>query len=354
MKVGTSPEGMIERALLALNQVPVPIPDTLFTAGLARSIMAATKFGIFDLLAEGPNTVAAIAAGANLNSSATAKLLHVLLAAGYVESLDDNLQQFRLSALSKRWLVSTSAVSVAPFVLFNYENWKIIEHFETYLQTGEGLDFHAHYGPEEWKRYQRAMAAVAGSLAKETAAKLPAPPNPRKMLDIGGGHCRYAVEMCRRHKTLSAVVFDLPSAVEAAAPLLAEQGMGDRVLHIEGDATAADFGETLYDVVFMAQLAHHLIEDQNRDLAKRVARALKRDGVFAIWEQIAIHAPSEAKRRDRKLGTILDLFFGASSASGTWSIAQIQSWLTEAGLKALKPVALLRGPGTFMVCGRKV
>jgi hypothetical protein len=51
------------------------------------------------------------------------------------------------------------------------------------------------------------------------------------MLDIGGSHGYHSVVICRRHPGLRSVVLDLPQAIRHAAPLLADEGMGDRVVH---------------------------------------------------------------------------------------------------------------------------
>ena len=109
------------------------------------------------------------------------------------------------------------------------------------------------------------------------------PSGARDVLDIGGSHGYYSVALCRRHEGLRSVVLDLPEAVERA-PLLAAEDMGDRVVHRAGNAVEADLGTEAYDLIFTANLVHHLSEEHNRDLATRAARALRPGGVFAILE----------------------------------------------------------------------
>src|SRR5216683_6584286 len=53
-----------------------------------------------------------------------------------------------------------------------------------------------------------------------------------------------------------------------AAPLLAQEGMGDRVVHRAGDATTDDFGTAAFDLVFIANAVHHFDLPANRDLAR--------------------------------------------------------------------------------------
>ena len=56
----------------------------------------------------------------------------------------------------------------------------------------------------------------------------------RQMLDIGGSHGYYSVAFCREYPALQATILDLPQAIEHAAPLLAREGMGERVVYRAG------------------------------------------------------------------------------------------------------------------------
>jgi len=84
------------------------------------------------------------------------------------------------------------------------------------------------------------MRAQANVLAPLLGRAIPVPAGARAMLDIGGSHGYFSVILCRRHPGLRATVLDLPSAVEHAAPLLAKEGMGDRVVLQAGNALTDD------------------------------------------------------------------------------------------------------------------
>ena len=161
------------------------------------------------------------------------------------------------------------------------------------------------------------------------------------MLDIGGSHGYYSVVLCRRHENLKAVVLDLPDAVRHAAPILAAEGMGEQVTHRAGDALADDLGTEDYDLVLIAQLVHHFDEEQNRELAARVARALRPGGVYAILD--AFRSPSA--RDAGQTGALLDFYFALTSQSGTWSPEEMSSWQRAAGLEPSRPVRFRTVPG---------
>jgi SAM-dependent methyltransferase len=151
-----------------------------------------------------------------------------------------------------------------------------------------------------------------------------------------------SVVICRRHPGLRSVVLDLPQAIRHAAPLLADEGMGDRVVHRAGDATTDDFGTATFDLVYTANAAHHFDEPTNRDLARRAARALRPGGFFVIVDFVRPRSP----RKAGKVGTLNALFFALTSAADTWSTEELAGWQRDAGLQPRKPVRLRTAPDT--------
>ena len=221
--------------------------------------------------------------------------------------------------------------------------WRFTEHFGAYLESGEALDFHATLADEDWSAYQRGLRAMAPHSADEVARVTPIPRGATALLDIGGAHGAYAVALCRRRPALEATILDLPQAVAESAPLLAAEGLGGRVRHLAGDAFATDLGEARYDAVFTSQFSHHFDDARNRELARRVARALRPGGVYVIQDLIRPATPRDLRRAS--LGALMGLFFAATSAAGTWSLAEMASWQREAGLRPLRPRWLRTLPG---------
>jgi hypothetical protein len=52
-------------------------------------------------------------------------------------------------------------------------------------------------------------------------------------------------------------------------------------------------------------------------------------------------------------GAVLDLYFAATSESGTWPLETIQSWQRDAGLAVHNPIHLRTLPGAALLVGRK-
>ena len=154
------------------------------------------------------------------------------------------------------------------------------------------------------------------------------------MIDIGGSHGSNSVALCRRYPELSAVVLDLPEAVQQAAPILAKEGMGERVVHRAGNALTADLGVEQWDLILIANLIQNFDEAGNRDLFRRAARSRRPGGVLVVQESFRPSTPESADQS----AVLLDFVFAMTSASQTWSEAEIAGWQQEAGLVPREPV----------------
>jgi SAM-dependent methyltransferase len=347
VKFGAVAENPLERLIVRLNLAPQPLLDTQMAYTLARVIMVGTKLGVFEALEEGPAQPDQVAARCGTNPVGTEKLLFALAGADYLKARDGT---YELTPVARKWLLAGSPNSVADKLLFQFLEWDWMERAEDYVRTGEPLELHsADLTADDWGLYQRGMRAMANAAAAEAVRRMPVPKGARNMLDIGGSHGYYSVALCRRHDGLRSEVLDLPQAVEQAAPLLAAEGMGDRVVHRPGDALADDLGTEAYDLVLVAQLVHHFSEDQNRELAARVAAALRPGGVYAVLDEFRPRTAKDAGQ----VGALLEFYFALTSQSGTWAVEEIADWQRRAGLEPRRPIRFRTVPGVGIQAATK-
>lgn len=340
MKIGAIPESVLEWLALRFELAPRALVDTHAAMMLARTVMAGAELKIFDALAEGALSAEETAARCGSAPGPTALLLDALAACGYLRFRNG---RFALTRRARPWLLSASPNSVRDKLLLQIVEWRWLENLENFVRSGQPLDFHESMPAEERDLYHRGMRALAGVAGREVARRIPVPRGARRMIDLGGSHGHFAAEICRRHPGLSAEVMDLPEAIETAAPLLAAEGLGKRLVHRPGDARTADLGIEQYDLVLMSNLAHHFDAEQNRELAARVARALKPGGAFVIQE------PARAERPERagQIPALLGLYFAMQSRPGvrTWTVAEMAGWQRSAGLKVRPAKSLRTAPG---------
>ncbi len=347
MRLGIIGESLIERIIARTNMAPAPLVETQIAFSMARSIMAGVKLGIYDAIGTGATTAAEVAAACKTDPEATTKLMNTLVGCRYLRHRDGC---YELTPKARKWLLRDSPTSIAAKLLMQYDEWDVVAKYEEYVTTGRPLDVHDSLTDgRAWDRYQQGMRALASISAEEVAKRLPVPAGATTMLDIGGSHGYYSVCACRRHDGLRATILDLPQAVEHAAPILARQGMGERVSHRAGNALSDELGDDAWDVVFLSQLVHHFTDEQNRDLMRRIAHALKPGGVCVLLDTLRPSSPGGAGG----IGAVLDLYFAATSRSGTWPLETMRAWQRDAGLAVEKPVYLRTLPGAAMVVGRR-
>jgi ubiquinone/menaquinone biosynthesis C-methylase UbiE len=257
--------------------------------------------------------------------------------------------RYALATVARRWLLASSPQSLRDAILHQFLDAQLIEHYEDFVLTGRPVNMHATMSPEQWGVYQRGMRSGANLYAPEVARRTPVPKGARDMLDIGGAHGYFSVALCRRHPGLRATILDLPQAVEQAAPLLAQEGMGACITHWVGDALTADLGVETYDLILISSLLHHFDAPTCQALCQRAARALRPGGYLVVQE---VFRPASA-REAGQLGALTDLYFAVTSEAGTWSTAEIAGWERAAGLRPRKPINFLFAPGTGQQSARK-
>jgi SAM-dependent methyltransferase len=324
MRYGVIPESLLERTLLAFGLMPNAMNEA-YAPLHARAIVLATELGVWDVIGSGGLTAEAVATSCRTHPAATTRLLNLLVTMRYL-SLEG--REYRLERHVRRWMLADARGSIRDAILMKRLEWRWMEGLEDFVRTGAPVNVHATMTDEDWGLYQRGMRAQAGLIAPLLVRQVPLPRGATAMLDIGGSHGYFSVVLCRRHAGLRAVVFDLPEAVQHAAPLLAREGMGDRVVHQAGNALTDEMGAAAYDLVLLFSLVHHFDDATNRRLVWRAARALRPGGVMVIGEALRPSSPNGGGQ----LGAFFDLYFGLTSQSGTWTFAEMASWQKEAGL----------------------
>ena len=346
MKIKIQPENPLEWIALKMNLAPTPLVDTQIAFNVARAIMAAAELGIYEAIGKSVKTADEIAAACNTNAHATEQLLNCLVGIGY---LNWSNKKYSLKPKYHKWLLKESESNIVAKLRFQLVEWNWMAMLEDYVRTGKTLQLHSSVNEKEWSLYQEGMRDLSVNAAKELAAKIPMPKNASVMLDIGGSHGLYSIELCKKHPSLKSNILELPGAVQAASAIAKRYDTTGRVNYVAGNALQDDLGTELYDLIMINNVVHHFTEEQNNTLAKKIALALKPGGIYIIGEFIRAEKPGEGG----VIGSASGLYFSVISASGNWSEQEIQSWQKNAGLKNEKPVTTMSLPGWKMMVARK-
>lgn len=344
MKYGVIPENLIERFVLMLGKIPLPVIDSLFPLMKARVLMAAVSLGVFEAMRDGWHTAADLAQKLALDPVCLQMLLRTLVFAEYLEQRGN---EFALTKMARRFLISGSELDFSGYVMWNYTQWDFVEHLEDLVRTGIGVDFHATMkDATAWKFYQRAMMEVARLDAPVVAAKMPVPSGAQRMLDLGGSHGLFSAAICRKHPPLRSLVIDLPEAIESARLLAKEAKVDDVVEHRAGDVLTCDL-DTGADVILISNVTHHFTPEQNQGLLRKVHAALRNGGTAGIWET---ELPAQSDPASEGDGAAL--FFRLTSTAATYHGEDYAGWMKDAGFTNIRQTRPMTSPGNVLVSGK--
>jgi 2-polyprenyl-3-methyl-5-hydroxy-6-metoxy-1,4-benzoquinol methylase len=306
VRFGVVAEGLAEWLALRLDLVPTPLADGVFAMMACRALMAGLDLGLIDRLAAGPASADELAERLALDPIGTLALVEALASGGYLERIGS---RYRLARRARRWLDPGRTGYVGNLIRFNHDHWRWWSELEAVLRSGEPVEIHRESQDDAARRrYVLGMRDLAGLVAGEVVESLRPPRPPRRLLDIGGSHGRYAAAFCRRYPRLTATVLDLPPVVEIGTELIQATGLSGRIEFRAGDARHGDLGSG-YDIVLLFDLLHHLPARQAREIVGRAVAALAPGGLIAILEPVRSRRPSQ-------LAALLHLHYVLASRGG--------------------------------------
>jgi 2-polyprenyl-3-methyl-5-hydroxy-6-metoxy-1,4-benzoquinol methylase len=346
MKLRLGAENLLEWIALRFNLAPRPLIETQVAFSAAMAIMTAAELGIFQALGTGARKAQEVADSCGTHPRGTQELLNCLVGVGYLRWSHGT---YSLKRSYRKWLLSGSQVNLLAKLRLQLLEWNWLGKLGEYVRNGQPLDLHRSFSATEWELYQEGMRDLSFAAAREMATKIPVPPGATRMLDIGGSHGLYSIELCERHPALASTIMELPGAIESSRAIARRYDTTGRVTHEPGNVLTDDLTENAYDLVLINNLVHHFTEEQNRAVAAKVARALKPSGIYAIGDMIRTDTPGEGG----VIASTLSLYFSLTSAGRNWSTREMESWQSAAGLVPKGTVSFASLPGWKMVIARK-
>lgn len=352
MRVGGIPEGLLEHLLNSVHLLPSPLIETLGAMALCRTIMAGNRLGVFELLAQGPQSAEAISKKLSCQRPGMEALLEALAASGYLKRRG---LLYANSPLAKRWLIADSPYALSHYLKLDYLQWSWWERLEEMVQTGKAVDLHLSLkgNPEAWKIYLLGLKDLAAWASREILRRVRPPRGAKFLLDLGGGHGGYSEAVCRRYPRMRAVVFDLPEACAVGRELATRSDFVDRIKFVSGDLTEDDLVEKAtrggpgYDFVFMFNILHHFDAQINQNSLKKLFMAMNPGGRLVILD---LFKQSDERRQLPMLAT---LFFMVTSGGGIYSFDEVKRWLTVTRFERCRVLNLLSVPGASLVVADK-
>jgi SAM-dependent methyltransferase len=197
--------------------------------------------------------------------------------------------RYQNTKTAEKWLLSSSPEYVGDEHPGLYRAWLPMFSRTTEL-VKSGSAAHPPDSPEMfdlWARLTPMLARKGMPVVHDAIAMEGLESGTRRVLDIGGGgRALYSKAILGKNPSARTTQADWPHINREARKAIEAAGFGERFETLDGDFHDTDFGEARYDVVIISHIVHQETPESNREILKRVARALKPRGSVVISDWV--------------------------------------------------------------------
>ncbi|WP_204042861.1 class I SAM-dependent methyltransferase [Acrocarpospora phusangensis] len=303
-----------------------------------QAAVAAIRLGVFERLIAEAYTAEDLAACLDADREGLGLLLGFLTTAGYL-SCDADGRYFVLPT-TKAWFGNGYGTALQLWSAIVARFWGNLTES---ISEGPDPSFYAWLGehPFELGLFQSLQRGLAEWLIPDMLDLAAMPEGAQDILDIGGGHGRYATAFRDRYPGLRATVADLPPA------LTPHKGITTHPI----DLLNPDFSGLRADVVLLFNVLHGFNAHQAEAIVHAAVSTLRPGGVVHILETTTQPrgGVAEAAFTD---GFALNLWL--TQGGRLYSPAEISGWLSNAGCVHLEITGLRRSASHTLVSASTV
>ncbi|KXK36556.1 MAG: hypothetical protein J5I52_10895 [Saprospiraceae bacterium] len=320
---------LIEKILLSSDIIPHPFTDASSAVGLGFALGTSIKLKIVDQLTMEYKDVDTIAQAANVSAIGAELILDCLDALGYVQKKE---HQYAFTKRGFKCLSEQSPQNFRYFILFCDYLYKGYLNLDETIRLGKRpksnmLEEMTDY---EWELFSRAMIDISRTNYKEVVGKIPVPQNAHQLLDLGGSHGLYSIELCNRNPTLKATIVDLPPVKKYADECISHHHAGKSVTFLPTDFMKDELPNNI-DIVLGFNIIHGLNASENEALAHKVYQSLNNGGIYVILDQIkGIGGQSQMSKATTSY-MALNLLHQAGGK--TYSKSEVDAFTQKAGFR---------------------
>ena len=315
----------------------------------AQILFTANQLEIFHHLAAAPRKAAELASMTDSHPEAMRRLLNAMTGLGLLTKQGD---LYANSNLAETCLVENGPLFLGNMIRLEqagYERWgRLPEAIRAGHWPAPNREMEER---TNWVRnFEQALYDMARISAPAVAENLTLPADrPLRLIDIGGGHGGYSMALARRYPNLTATVFELPEAAEAAREIIAAENMSDRVTVQSGNFQKEALGNG-YDVALIFGVLVSETDEGKLALLRKAHAALSPGGQVVIRESW-LDPEDPAKSPEAVLFSLHTLL--ANAVGDVATLAQMQGWLMAAGFEGLDSIDLPEGVGSSLCVGKK-
>ncbi len=305
----------------------------------SQILLACVRLRLFDILAEGPQTAAALAPRLSLSLDGTVRLLEAAVSLRLVARRGRG--RFGLGPLGAAMVGNPAVAAMVEHHPLLYDDLRDpVALLQGRHEDTELARYWPYAGPRrpdlltpaQVAAYTGLMAASQPLVADEILDAYPLKKH-RCLLDVGGGDGSFVAAVAARAPALRLMVVDLPAVAEQARARFERAGLAARVKAVGADFLV-DPLPTGADVISLVRVVHDHDDATARTLLCAARRALPADGTLLVAEPMAGTAGAEP---------IGDAYFGfyllAMGRGRPRTAAELTRLIRAAGFDRVREIA---------------
>jgi SAM-dependent methyltransferase len=320
----------------------------------SKVLQSAVEIGLFEVLANGPATAAAIRDKLGLRPSLAVTYLDALTSMKLLVKQED---RYANSEAVTQFLLPGSPTYLGATLLqharMHYHNWARLADTlrsaepQRQAQAHEsGANFTDHYADaDRARKLMEHMDTFNGFVADELAMKVDWS-GYRSFVDLGGARGNMAARLVTAHPQLSGTVFDLPAIKPFFDELMRTRATGDRVTFHAGDFFTDPLPAA--DVYIIGHVLHDWPVRRRRELVARTYDAVNPGGILILYDAMLDDAGTDTRALLQSLNCSM-LRDGGSE----YPVDECRDYQERAGYEVVRVIAADTITNDRVVIGRK-
>ncbi len=271
---------------------PAPILDLIEAFRRSKTMFAAVKLGVFDLLEAAPATAESVAPQISASLDATERLLEGCTGLKLLTKVGDT---FSNAPEASAYLCRDSKYSMVGYILYSndvlFRLWTNLEDAvhegthrwnQTFGSTGPIFD---SFFPTEQAMRTFIMGMHGFGILSSPAVVAAFDLSPYKHLaDLGGATGHLTIAACERYPQLQGTVFDFDKVLTVAREQIAQSSAQSRITCVPGDFFRDSLPEA--DLYALGRILHDWSPEKVDILLAKIYAALPKDGALLIAEKL--------------------------------------------------------------------
>jgi SAM-dependent methyltransferase len=295
--------------------------------------MTALEVSLFDCVADGASTPAALAKAANISERGAQGLMHAISALGL---LDCRGSTYALSSDAERYLVSGKPEYLGDMhKIFYGMNARLWPQLTQAVRSGQPImDLFVADENRHWDDVFPFLNAVSRPMVQAIATYIAQTSElPKKVLDVGAGAGFYSCEITKTDPLVSTTSIDQPEVLPYLQRAVEQYDLAERVSVHAGDIFAIDWSGP-HDFVLFSHLLHGFDLPSCATLVTKAFEALTPGGELLIHEFIT----DPVTPQERPLASFFNLPLLMTSTGGAYTTVDYDRLLTDVGFEPSREI----------------